>query len=130
MPSHHPTTTRSPCQNGFTLIELLVVMGILSALIAVALPRYSAYRASAFDARAEMDLRSVAMAEEAYFLDNEVYLSCSGSSCTQLPGIQKISTGVVLTVTAAQTSFKATASHPRGSGKTFTWDSTQGGLTP
>lgn len=61
----------SPHQQGFTLIELLVVMGIVSALIAVALPRYSDYRANAFDARAELDLRSVAMAEEAYFLENE-----------------------------------------------------------
>ena len=130
MRQNYSTRFSTQHQNGFTLIELLVVMGILSALIAVALPRYSAYRANAFDARAEMDLRSVAMAEEAYFLDNEVYLSCSGTACTQLPGIQKISTGVVLTVTAAQTSFKATSSHPRGSGKVFTWDSAQGGLTP
>ena len=130
MRQNYSTRFSTQHQNGFTLIELLVVMGILSALIAVALPRYSAYRANAFDARAEMDLRSVAMAEEAYFLDNEVYLSCSGTSCTQLPGIQKVSTGVVLTVTAAQTSFKATSSHPRGSGKVFTWDSAQGGLTP
>lgn len=126
----HNTPHKRHKQRGFTLIELLVVMGIVSALIAVALPRYSAYRASAFDARAEMDLRSVAMAEEAYFLDNETYLSCSGTTCSQLPGIQKLSSGVTLTVTATTTTFKATASHPRGSGKSFTWDSAQGGITP
>lgn len=115
-------------QRGFTLIELLVVMGIVSALIAVALPRYSDYRASAFDSRAEIDLRSVAMAEEAYFLDKEEYLSCSGASCSQLPGIQKLSDGVSLSVSASKTGFTATASHPKGSGKTFTWDSAQGGI--
>ena len=118
----------SPHQQGFTLIELLVVMGIVSALIAVALPRYSDYRANAFDARAELDLRSVAMAEEAYFLENEKYLSCAAESCSQLPGIQKLSDGVSLTVTASEIGFTAKSSHPKGSGKTFSWDSTKGGM--
>jgi len=115
-------------QQGFTLIELLVVMGIVSALVAIALPRYAAYRANAFDARAEVDLRSVAMAEEAYFLSKEEYLSCSGASCSQLPGIQKLSEGVQLTIAATATGFTGTASHPKGSGKVFTWDSGGGGL--
>ena len=123
MPSKHSIN-----QQGFTLIELLVVMGIVSALIAVALPRYSDYRANAFDARAEIDLRSVAMAEEAYFLENEKYLSCAGEACSQLPGIQKLSDGVALNITANETGFTGNASHPKGSGKTFSWDSTKGGM--
>ncbi|MEY4668010.1 MAG: hypothetical protein RL518_709 [Pseudomonadota bacterium] len=113
---------------GFTLIELLVVMGIISALIAVALPRYSDYRARSFDSRAEVDLRSVAMAEEAYFLENEEYLSCDNQTCAQLPGIQKLSSGVVLSITASKTGFTGTSTHPKGSGKTFTWDSSAGGM--
>jgi hypothetical protein len=68
------------------------------------------------------------MAEEAYFLEKEEYLSCTGDSCAQLPGIQKLSGGVTLTVTASKTGFTGTASHPKGSGKTFTWDSAQGGM--
>ena len=117
----------APCQ-GFTLVELLVVMGIVSALLAVALPRYASYRANAFDSRAEMDLRSVAMAEEAYFLNNDAYLACSGLSCASLPGIKKLSAGVSLSITTTQTGFTGSASHPRGSGKVFHWDSEQGGL--
>jgi prepilin-type N-terminal cleavage/methylation domain-containing protein len=113
---------------GFTLIELLVVMGIVSALIAVALPRYSDYRAHSFDSRAEIDLRSVAMAEEAYFLEKEEYLSCTNDTCAQLPGIQKLSPGVVLGITASKTGFTGTSSHPKGSGKTFKWDSAAGGM--
>jgi prepilin-type N-terminal cleavage/methylation domain-containing protein len=116
------------CSGGFTLIELLVVMGIISSLIAVALPRYASYRASAFDSRAEIDLRSVAMAEEAYFLENDAYLPCSGESCTLLPGIKKLSAGVELTVAVRPTGFTGTASHAKGTGKTFTWDSDSGGL--
>lgn len=115
-------------RNGFSMIELLVVMGIMSALLAIALPRYNSYRSNAFDSRAEIDLRSVAMAEEAYFLEKDTYLACSGASCSQLPGIKKLSPGVVLAVTTTETGFRGTASHPRGSGRVFTWDSDQGGM--
>jgi hypothetical protein len=68
------------------------------------------------------------MAEEAYFLDNDKYLACSGESCTSLPGIRKLSQGVELAITISETSFQGTASHPKGSGKIFTWDSDQGGF--
>ena len=115
-------------QQGFTLIELLVVMGIISTLIAIALPRYASYRASAFDSRAEMDLRSVALAEEAYFLENDRYLACSDASCASLPGIKRLSAGVTLSITTTDTGFRGTASHPKGSGRVFEWDSEDGGL--
>jgi type IV pilus assembly protein PilA len=115
-------------QRGFTLIELLVVMGIISTLVAVALPRYASYRANAFDSRAEIDLRSVAMAEEAYFLENSAYLGCQGDSCTRLPGIKRLSAGVELNITASENSFTGVASHPKGTGKSFKWDSEQGGF--
>jgi type IV pilus assembly protein PilA len=121
-------TNSTATQGGFTLIELLVVMGIISTLIAVALPRYASYRANAFDSRAEMDLRSVAMAQEAYFLENDAYLACSGETCAKLPGIKRLSAGVELSVTTSQSGFVGTASHPKGSGKVFTWDSEQGGF--
>lgn len=113
---------------GFTLIELLVVMGILSSLVAIALPKYATYRSHAFDTRAELDLRSVAMAEEAYFLEKESYLACTNESCLALPGIQRLSAGVIINVKITEAGFEATASHPRGSGKSFTWDSSLGGI--
>jgi type IV pilus assembly protein PilA len=121
-----PTLTQS--QRGFSLIELLVVMGIMSTLIAVALPRYASYRATAYDSRAETDLRSVAMAEEAYFLENDKYLACADAGCASLPGIKKLSAGVSLSVAITETGFRGTSTHPKGSGKVFTWDSEQGGF--
>lgn len=124
-----PSSTQTLSQRGFSLIELLVVMGIMSTLIAVALPRYASYRASAYDSRAETDLRSVAMAEEAYFLENDKYLACSDSGCSSLPGIKKLSAGVSLSISTTDAGFRGTASHPRGSGKVFTWDSEQGGFS-
>jgi type IV pilus assembly protein PilA len=122
------TTQHLHSQRGFSLIELLVVMGIMSTLIAVALPRYASYRATAYDSRAETDLRSVAMAEEAYFLENDKYLACADNSCASLPGIRKLSAGVILSVTTTDTGFVGTSKHPKGTGKVFTWDSEQGGF--
>jgi hypothetical protein len=69
------------------------------------------------------------MAEEAYFLEKESYLACSNESCFALPGIQRLSAGVTVGVRLTDGGFIATASHPRGSGKTFTWDSNLGGMT-
>ena len=121
-------TSSFPSGNGFTLIELLVVMTIVATLSAFAVPHYQSYRERSFDLRAQFDLRSVAIAEEAHFLDEEQYLSCQNAQCEHLPGIARLSDGVQLTITAADTSFTGKASHPKGSGKEFHWDSERGGL--
>ena len=113
---------------GFTLIELLIVMAVVGALLAIAIPQYSSYRKRAFDTRAQVDLRNVALAEEAYFLDYESYLDCANLTCTNLPGIRTLSNGVSLAVTATATGFIGTAKHPKGTGRVFTWDTDRGGL--
>jgi prepilin-type N-terminal cleavage/methylation domain-containing protein len=113
---------------GFTLIELLVTLSIIGILTMTLVPQFSEYRKKAFDYRAQSDLRSVAIAEEAFFIDNEEYLSCSNQSCTQLPGIKRISNGVELTINGTDESFTGTATHTKGSGKVWTWDSSQGGF--
>jgi len=113
---------------GFTLIELLVVMTIIGALTAIAIPQYQEYRKRGFDLRAQSDLRNVAIAEEAYFLDAEHYLSCQASGCAALPGIARLSQGVVLQIAATATGFTGTSRHPSGSGELFRWDSSRGGL--
>lgn len=114
---------------GFTLIELLIVITIISILSATAIPQYSDYRKRAFDARARADLTNIAVAEESYFLDAEKYLSCTNTACSNLPGISKISKGVSIAVNAQQNYFTANASHSKGTGKTFRWNSEAGGLT-
>jgi len=115
-------------RDGFTLLELLVAMTVTGVLIATAIPYFQAYRQRAFDLRAETDLRNVALAEEAYFLDAEHYLSCSQTTCTQLPGIVALSEGVELSVTATEAAFAGTARHPKGTGRSFRWNSDGGGL--
>ena len=113
---------------GFTLLELLVVLVIVGILTAIAIPQYDAYKRRAFDTRARADLYSAALAEEAFFLDSEKYLSCSGDECTQLPGIARLSKGVTLSMNGTQSGFTGNATHTQGTGKVFRWDSSGGGL--
>ena len=117
-------------EKGFTLIELLVVIAIIGILAAIAIPQFAEYRARGFDARARSDLRNVATAEEAYFVDNEAYVACTQATCPgMLPGIDALSNGVQLAIVLAGTGFTGTSSHPKGTGVTFAWDSAQGGFT-
>ncbi len=117
-------------EKGFTLIELLVVIAIIGILAAIAIPQFAEYRARGFDARSRSDLRNVATAEEAYFVDNEVYKSCTQANCnTLLPGIAALSNGITLQITATTTGFTGTSTHPKGTGVTCNWNSANGGLT-
>jgi type IV pilus assembly protein PilA len=115
-------------EKGFTILELLVVLTIVGVLTATAIPAYQDYKARSFDFRALSDLRSAAIAEEAHFLDTEQYLTCNNAECGSLPGFSKLSEGVTLEINAEEDYFTGKASHPKGSGKEFLWDSSQGGL--
>ena len=115
-------------QHGFTLIELLVVIAIIGILAAIAIPQFQQYRLRGYDAAARSDVRNAAVAQEAYFVDHNTYISCDTSTCpTLLPGF-RLSPGTTITMTGDATRFTGTATNSRGSGATYTWDSNQGGM--
>lgn len=87
-------------------------------------------RTRSYDARANADIRNVASAEDAYFAEFETFKSCAdASSCSaNLPGIPVLSSGVVVSMTATTTGFVGSATHPKGSGLVYRWDSQNGGI--
>jgi type IV pilus assembly protein PilA len=112
---------------GFTLIELLTVVAIIGVLAAIAIPQFVTYRQRSFDGMAQADLKNAASAEEAYYINTFVYVTCSDTAdCkTKLPGYDG-SRGVNISLTAAGDSFTGTASHDMGSGRVWTFDSSKG----
>ena len=58
---------------GFTLIELLIVIAILGILAAIILINLSAVRHSAYEARAQMEVRSFVSAMTRYYTNFGVY---------------------------------------------------------
>lgn len=58
---------------GFTLIELLIVVAIIGILAAIAVPNFLNAQIRAKVSRCQSDIRSLAMAHEMYYLDNNTY---------------------------------------------------------
>ncbi|GEM_PF-2092320 len=99
---------------GFTLIELLVVIAIIGILAAVAIPQFGAYRRKGFDADAQANVRNMALAQEAYFLDNNTYAD-DPAALGALGYTQ--SANITPAVTAAdETTFVVTATVDEGCG--------------
>ena len=101
-------------QKGFTLIELLVVVAIIGILAAIAIPQFADYKKRAFNSRAQSDMRNLVTSQEAYYSDNEEYVSCSGSGCeTLLPGFNA-SEGVDIEVEEDSGGYEASTVHCKG----------------
>jgi len=100
-------TKRTP---GFTLFELLVVIAIIGVLAAVSVPRFADFRAAAYDARSQQDLRNLASAQELYRATHDSY----ATDADLLTSFRR-SAGVILTIEDAdQLGYTASASHPSG----------------
>ena len=125
---------------GFTLIELLVVVVIIGVLVAIAVPVYLNYRQGAADKSAQSDVRGAISAIEQYYTDNSnsyptgptTLQSASfllGTSTTAKVTLSDKTTMyyVPVTTTAPVASYKVCATNSGGSGKYYSYDSTQGG---
>ena len=103
---------------GFTLLELLVVIAIVGILAAVSLPRFADFRAAAYDARAQQDLRNLASAQELYRAGNDSY-----ADTLDVLAAFRGSDGVTVAIaTADADDFTASAVHSSGQ-QQYSWDS-------
>ncbi|MGD9033422.1 MAG: prepilin-type N-terminal cleavage/methylation domain-containing protein [Desulfobacteraceae bacterium] len=116
-------------ERGFTLIELLIVVSILGVLATIAIPTFGGYRSRGFDSAAVSDLRNAALAQEAYYTDNDIY-------CLNVASLQGqpynffLSPDVVVNITAATAmGYTMTAVHA-ASGKIYTLSGPGGSISP
>ncbi len=125
-------------EKGFTLIELLVVVAIIGILVAIAIPQFASYKKQANDGAVKSDLRNMAVTMESYYASNNNYpagalavvtaamITSGWGSSTNVSITSLLDTGGG-NVTTATTAWTAKAVHSGGT-KTFTWDSSAGGL--
>lgn len=118
---------KTTTEKGFTLIELLVVIAIIGILAAIAIPQFTDYKKKAFNGRAQTDLRNGITSEEAYFVDEEEYVSCTTADCdTTLPGFV-LSQGVQIDFAAVDSAgtndeFSGASCHDQGD-REYSWAS-------
>ncbi len=110
---------RLRAEGGFTLIELLVVIAIIGILAAIAIPQFAAYRRRGFASQAQSDLRNVATAQEAYFVDFNHYQSGAMTSGSP-PGFNPTN-NVTTTATDGTSTFTLTAVHASCAAGADTW---------
>lgn len=97
-------------RRGFTLFELLVVIAVLGLLAAMSVPRFADFRAAAYDARSQQDLRNLASVQE-------LYRATHGSYAARISDLASFagSEGVRLTIDHADTvRYQASAEHDAG----------------
>ncbi len=122
-------TVISRRNEGFTLIEIMMVVAIIAILAAIAIPQLSVHRTKSYNTTAVSDLKNAAIAQEAYYVDNQRYTN-NISSLTTIPYNLYISQGISVAVSSAtHEAYLMTAYHSAGN-KTYTLSGPGGSISP
>jgi len=120
------TFRKMRAEKGFTLIELLVVIAIIGILAAIAIPQFAAYRRRAYESDVKANLKNAATAQEAYFVDNNGYLS--GAMTNNSPPGYNRSGEVTLQAAVGTNTFQLTGSHKNCASDSWTYSSISGSI--
>ncbi len=102
-------------KRGFTLIELLIVVAIIAILAAIAIPNFLEAQTRAKCSRCKSDMRTLATAIEAYFVDwNSYTCTDAGDSWNVFSGWYRLTTPVAYTTSIPADPF-GDARYPGGS---------------
>ena len=120
---------------GYSLVELLVVVAIVGILASIAITNFEEYRTKSFNSVALSDLRNAIGSQEAYYTDNQSYISCTNAlNCeSSLPGFKasKDDAGASVLLnfnfTATAENFTALSRHEKGD-VTYSFDSSVGSI--
>lgn len=120
---------RLRAEGGFTLIELLVVIAIIGILAAIAIPQFATYRRRGYGSQVKSDIRNIATAQEAYFVNANTYITLSSPITSgNLPGYNR-SGDVFASAAGTETTFLLTATHSKcNSSNVWTFLSSTGAI--